>query len=364
MGEQMQGHPREDVIVVQSPEGALSLELVPTREGTARAFMRQSPRNPKFTKDTARRIGRELGARLFQRILIQDTRKGLLSRTLAGTGWKVGPAVDRAFGSDCSLVTTYDLPIDEKLQDHSGGTPNLSMTAELNGISAQLPGGGRGWAFYTDDGETARIVDEEGRRQGFLVAYKDEDLGAIAECLVRFLANSKKVWAVFSMDMGRFVRRYDPITMIRMSLDRPKAYDHSARPVTPETKGQLIRLFSEYYDEPVIQSRFRYRKFRADRHYSMHVVDGGFVINRFEENAGLIYDIYVTPALQGRGLGAELMRCALSEFAGRVPSCYLHTSYPRAKRLYERFGFRTVHAQLGIRLDEIALSPPAETTAR
>ncbi len=53
------------------------------------------------------------------------------------------------------------------------------------------------------------------------------------------------------------------------------------------------------------------------------------------------------------------MRCALTDLAGKVSSCYLLTSYPRAKHLYEKFGFRTVYSQLGIRLDELALEPPS-----
>lgn len=360
MGELMQGHPREDVVLVQGREGAASVELMPLREGIARAFLRQSPRNPRFSVETAGRLSEELEARPYGRLLLQDTKRGLMRRTLARSGWTVRGAVDRSFGSKCTVVTTYDLPIDERLQDHGGRTPDIGGTGELGGIRVELPGGRRAWAFYTDDGETARVVDEEGRRQGFLVASRDEDFSEAADCLVRFLAASKKTWAVFSMDLGRFVRRYDPMTMVRMSLDGPRAFDHAAVPVSNKNKSQLIGLFSEYYDEPLIQSRFRLRRFRADKHYSIHMVDGGFVINRFEENLGLIYDIYVTPASQGQGLGSELMRCALSEFAGRMPSCYLHTSYPRAKRLYEKFGFRAVHAQLGIRLDELALEPPAQ----
>jgi hypothetical protein len=53
------------------------------------------------------------------------------------------------------------------------------------------------------------------------------------------------------------------------------------------------------------------------------------------------------------------MRCGLTALAGRVGSCYLNTSYPRAKELYEKFGFRTAYTQLGLRLDELALTPPS-----
>jgi hypothetical protein len=53
------------------------------------------------------------------------------------------------------------------------------------------------------------------------------------------------------------------------------------------------------------------------------------------------------------------MRAALTSLSAKVSSVYLHTSYPRAKALYEKFGFRTSYSQLAIRLDEIALTPPS-----
>ena len=52
------------------------------------------------------------------------------------------------------------------------------------------------------------------------------------------------------------------------------------------------------------------------------------------------------------------MRCALSSLAGRAGVVYLHTSYPRAKALYEKFGFRTTYSQLAVRLDEMSFVPP------
>jgi GNAT superfamily N-acetyltransferase len=174
-----------------------------------------------------------------------------------------------------------------------------------------------------------------------------------ADCLVRFLATTPKKWAVFSASLGRFVRQHRPIEMWRMELDSPKPFDHKCVLVSDRNKKAAIRLFSEYYDEPWLQSVLRLRKLRSDGNYWTYMLEGGFVTVRLEGETGLIYDIYVTPSMQGKGLGGELMRCALTSLAGRVSSVYLHTSFPRAKSLYENFGFRTIHTQLGIRLDEM-----------
>jgi GNAT superfamily N-acetyltransferase len=288
---------------------------------------------------------------------VQDSRKRLLEKSLRPLGWSVERAVQPVLDRKCSLVTTYDLPLDEDLTDSDGAKPDMSNTSHMLGMSVDLDGR-KGWAFYTDDGDTARVVSEGERKQGMIVAKKSEDIDEIAECLVKFLAHSRKSWVVFSMSMGRFVRQLNPITMMRMTLDGPKGFDHTGVPLSKSNRKAALALFSEYYDESILQSIFRLRRFRAEGNYNIYLVDGGFVITKLEGETGLIYDIYVTPAKQGQGLGVELLKCALTSLAGNVSSVYLHTSYPRAKRLYEKFGFKAVYSQLGIRLDEIVLQPP------
>lgn len=348
---------RDRVLLVKGPEGALSLELVPLREGVARAYLRFSPRNLKPSPEMAKKLSDELGRSGCSRILLQDSKKRLVQRTLAPLGWTIGNAVPRTLDRNCSMVTTYDLPIDERLIDSNGGKPDISNTSQMSGISMVI-GERKAWAFYTDDGDTARVVSEGARRQGLLVAETTEDMSEAADCLVRFLVTSKKSWAVFSTDLGRFVRKYDPIAMYRMVLDRPKPYDHKVPSLSSSNRKAMLRLFSEYYDESLVQSMFRLRRYRLAGNYEFFAVDGGFAIVRFEGDSGLIFDIYVTPGRQGEGLGVELMRASLTALAGRVSSVYLHTSYPRAKRLYEKFGFSVTYSQLSIRLDEVALTPP------
>jgi len=351
------GEARADVIVVAGPEGALSLELEPLEEGLARGFLRFSPRNLRLSEKSIGRLNEELRRRPYSRVVVQDSGRRVLQKSLATAGWKTGPAVPHELGTRCSMVTTYDLPLDEDLVDSEGRKIDLANTHNMHGICVELEDR-MAWAFYSDEGDTARVLSEGERRTGMLVAERSEDMFVAADCLVRFLASARKSWVVFSANMGRFVRQFHPMTMVRMTLDGPRAHEHSARPLSPADKPAMVELFAEYYDESPMAARLRLRRLRAEGNYQMFLVDGGFVITRVEGDAGLIYDIYVTPAKQGQGLGRELMKCALASLAGRVSKVHLHTSYPRAKRLYERFGFRTVYSQLGIRLDEVALIRP------
>ncbi len=349
---------KPDVIIIKGDEGALSLELMPLREGVARAFLRESPHGLRLSRSSIGRLSTELRRRPYLKIIVQDAKKKLVGRALRQAGWTVMDSIPNEVQRDCTLVTTYDLPIDERLTDSEGKPVDVSSTSELAGISMNAADGRKAWAFYTEDAETARVITEDERKQGMFVASDPQDLFVAADCLVRFLTSAKKKWVVFSLDLGRFIRQFDPTLMWRMTLENPKPYDHIAKRLSDANKAAIIKLFSEYYDESQLQSRFRLRKFRADDHYSIYVVDGGFVINHLNGESGLIYDIYVTPSKQGQGLGKELMKCALTDFVGRATSVYLHTSYPRARLLYEKFGFRIAHTQLGIRLDEIVLTPP------
>jgi len=347
-----------DVLAVSSPEGALSLEFVPVREKVARAFLRSSPRGLKLSREDGARLSDGLLSKGYDTVKVQDNKKRLLGRSLAPLGWGVSRAIDDELGRDCTVCTTSDLPLDSDLMDESGSKLELRGTDSMVGIEVDL-GGRRAWGFYTDDGETARIVSGPERRQGLLVAYDQADLTEVVACLLRFLVASKKNWAVFSNDLGKYVRPFDPATMWRMVLDRPTPFDHKAKPLSRENRGRATALFAEYYDEPTLMAMMRLRRFASDPSYSIYLVDGGFVIVRLDGETGLIYDIYVTPSKQGTGLGGELMRCALTHLAGRAINVILHTSFPRAKTMYEKFGFKATFSQLTVRLDETALTPPS-----
>jgi ribosomal protein S18 acetylase RimI-like enzyme len=348
---------RTSVVLLRAPEGALSIELMPLREGVQRGFISQSPRTLKLSKGISSGLSQSLAAECPSRLLAADTRKKFLTRALVSHGWRVSRAVDARMDHKCSMCTTYDIPLDDGLQDDRGEKPDISNTSHMVGVSMDM-GDRPAFGFYTDDGDTARIVPEGARKQGMLVAHSSEDMMDAADCLVRFLAVAKKKWAVFSVDLGRFIRRYEPRTMWRMSLEGPRGYDHSVRPVSRPARKGLVRMFSDYYDEGVFQASMRLRSMLSDKSFSVFVTDGGFVVTRLEGEAGLIYDIWVAPQRQGEGIGGELMRCALSNLAGRASTAYLHTSYPRAKALYEKFGFKVTYSQLAIRLDETAFIPP------
>ena len=343
---------QSEVINLKMPEGAVSLELAPVGPGVARAFLHASPRTLTLSDKWALKLSSSLSEKGYSRIMARDNRKSTLRNALSGRGWRFGPAIESHSGPRCNMITTHDLPLDESLIAEDGGAPELSDSSNMVGVRFEL-GSRDAWAFYTDEGETVRILTDPEHRLGMLVASNREDLGLAADHLVRFLVTARKKWAVFSPDLLEYVAHLHPARAVRMELEQPLEYEHSVKPLSKRNRGRVVSLFSEYYDEGRLSSMMRLRRYANDKTFSVHVADGGFVIVRHEGDLGLIFDIYVTPSKQGEGIGDELMRCALAKISRRSSRAYLRTSYPRAKALYEKFGFRETSSRLVLRLDEI-----------
>jgi GNAT superfamily N-acetyltransferase len=340
---------------LRAPEGTASVELMPLDREMARAFLHCSPRGFSLSDEWAWKLSESLVEAGYSRVIARDNRKSLLRTALSGRGWKAGPAIDVHSGRKYNMVTTHDLPLDEDLIDERGCTPVLANTAHMVGLRVEL-GTKDVWAFYTDEGETARIVTDSERKLGMLVATSKEDVGLAADHLVRFLVIAKKKWAVFSPDLLEYIAHLHPAEAVRMELEDPPQCEHSVEPLSKANRGRAVTLFSEYYDEGRLSAMMRLRRYALDKAFSVHVMDGGFVILRHEGDEGLVFDIYVTPSKQDEGMGNELMRCALSTVSERSSKVYLRTSYPRARTLYEKFGFRQTSSRLIVRLDEVLLT--------
>ena len=348
---------RFEVVRSGSPGGAVCLELMPLVEGRARAFVRCSPRNPSLGDENGRGLSDALLGTGYSRLLLQDTGRKLLRRTLSPHGWKVEKAIEPRMERKYTVVATSDLPLDEDLIDQDGNPVELAETGHMIGLCSEHDGRST-WAFYTDEGETARVMTSAPRKTGMIVATDPESIGPATNQLVRFLAIAKKSWAVFSRDMEEHISHHHPTPAFRMELEPPERQEHSVPCLSKANRKQAVALFSEYYDESTLAAGTRVRRLRRDPAYSVFLTESGFVIVRFEKDAGLLYDIYVTPSQQGNGIGDELMRCAIDAASERVNTMYLHTSFPRARRLYEKYGFRETSSHLVLRLDEVALTPP------
>ena len=298
--------------------GSASLELVPLEDGLARCHLRQSPRGLRLTRAESEDLSSSVAGRAHAGMLAHDTRGRFLARTLGGCGWSVGRALETVSHPRCNITTPHDLPLDEELVDERGGRLELDGTGRMTGIHVAIGGDRDAWAFYTDEGDTARVATFNGRRYGFAVARSEEDIDIAFDSLIRFLVTARKSWAVFDMDMEGRLSPYHPSVTHRMELEDPGRSPHAARALAKADRRSVTTMFSEYYDESTLASSLRLRRYARNAAYSVFVADRGFVIVRLEGDTGLIFDIYVAPERQGEGVGDELMRCALDSLSGRA----------------------------------------------
>jgi putative acetyltransferase len=70
-------------------------------------------------------------------------------------------------------------------------------------------------------------------------------------------------------------------------------------------------------------------------------LDGGEIVGLMAIRDGFIDQLYVDPKAQGRGVGSELLAKAAELSPGKL-ALYTHQRNARARRFYERRGFRVV----------------------
>lgn len=101
---------------------------------------------------------------------------------------------------------------------------------------------------------------------------------------------------------------------------------------------------------PAAAAELAARRARFERHFDpaaisvIRVADRDVGVLRLEERHTALYIavLEVTPALQGRGLGTSVVRHVLARAAAerRPVSLRVHRTNLRARRFYERIGFR------------------------
>lgn len=144
----------------------------------------------------------------------------------------------------------------------------------------------------------------------------------------------------------------------------PAAATAALRPATAEDREFLVRLYASTRAEELAlvdwtdeqRDAFVRMQFDAqDSQYRQHNPAGTFdVIEVDGRRAGRLYvdrrptdvrivDIALLPEFRGRGLGSALIRAVIDEAAagGRTASIHVEV-HNRARRLYERLGFRPV----------------------
>lgn len=138
------------------------------------------------------------------------------------------------------------------------------------------------------------------------------------------------------------------------------------RPAVAEDQGFLLRVYAESHAEDVAhldwddseKQAFLRMKFKAQDHfyhrnfpkadYSIVLLDdtpiGRLYIDRTNKAEFHLLNIALLPEYRGRGVGSELLQRLINEARDKKTRIRINIEQAnRARKLYERFGFKTLH---------------------
>jgi GNAT superfamily N-acetyltransferase len=169
------------------------------------------------------------------------------------------------------------------------------------------------------------------------------------------MIKERKRYLILGPEYSAASKSVHPFPLWHLIISPPGEFKHGCRFAAESDLGILVKLTSEYEDSDSktalgrVMKNFQSPSFR----YLLTPGNEGFALIRFMEAAeGMINDVYVSPQHQGRGVGDELTRAALTALSKNCLNIHLNTIYPRAKRLYERYGFKIQYEDLCVALNQ------------
>ena len=211
---------------------------------------------------------------------------------------------------------------------------------------------------FTDFGRFARAKANRFGSEGYGKIASGKDPSLILLALTKAMLKERKRYLIFGPEYQEFAGPIHCYPLWHMRLSGQRFLDHSCRRATESDLKTLAELISQYEDVDLanalatVMKNFSTPTFR----YLMTPGAEGFALIKFMENAeGMINDLYVSPAYQGKGIGDELTRGSMSMLSESCITMHLNTIYPRAKKLYEKYGFKVSYQDLCVALNQRAM---------
>lgn len=133
-------------------------------------------------------------------------------------------------------------------------------------------------------------------------------------------------------------------------------------PAVPDDAGEILtvqraayvseaQLYGDPFISPLVESQEQMRKVLSGDAVTLKALLGGRIVGavraQFSEHTCLIGRLVVAPDVQGRGVGARLMRELERRVAGRADACVLFTGHLSEGnlRLYRSLGYTETHRE-------------------
>jgi GNAT superfamily N-acetyltransferase len=353
--------PRTSILTLEDAKGRSSLSIEPSslEDGSVRLFKELSGTDFKPDAPTVERLAAFLDDAGVREVIFEDTRKAVLTKLLRKIGFH--------------LVRTYDAPKGVKVRWRPWNEPTPADMRYFGvGTTGQVslgPGNRRlalsdrqgavGEIVFTDHGRFVRARANRFGSDGFGLVRPGADPSSLLVSLVREMAKEKKRYIILGQEYSDVSKPIHPFPLWHMVLSSPEESPHGCRPAVDADRAILVKLASQYEDTDIHAAWERVEKNLQNQSFRYILPPGseGFALLRFMEAAeGMINDLYVPPEHQGKGIGDELTRGSISVLSKSCINVHLNTIYPRARRLYEKYGFSVQYEDLCVALNQRTMS--------
>ena len=351
------------ILILSDSRGTSHISIEPSvqKDGSIRLFREFSGSRYSFKNDELDNLRLFLDSQDASDVLFEDTRTRIMRKMLRRIGYKKASEYKALHNLEIKL-SEIDPGISRGMQLFGTSPDSGSSNFEkMRHISMFRNGAAIGEVALTDFGLFVRAKANRFGSEGYAVAASREEMPEMLLSVVLQLRKEGKRYLILGEEYSEYTELIHPYPLWRMSLSRQKKYDHECRVAKISDWNVLAKLISEYEDAEISSVYERLTKRLASNEYRYLLTPGneGFALIKFMEGAkGMINDLYVSPQHQAKGLGDELTRGCISHLSESCIGMHLNTIYPRARRLYEKYGFKVDYTDLSIALNQKRMTKP------
>jgi len=341
-------------------KSCISIEPFLQDDGDLRLFKEFSRSSFSSDDESIRHLGEFLGSMPSDRVIFEDTRRSLLAKLLKKTGYRRVKTYDFPKGAKTSWPAwNSQTPPEGRFgvvgdwQPQPGHSFRRMLLSDKEGVVGEM--------IFTDFGRFARAKANEFGSEGFGYVNDGRSPSMLLVALVGELLKERKRYLILGPEYAKHIGPIHPFPLWHMASKSQGSYGHGCRPATGSDLKALAKLVSEYEDIEKnaalasVTNSFYNPSFR----FILPPEGGGFSLIKFLNGAeGMINDLYITPASQGKGIGDDLTRASLDLLSESCLNIRLNTIYPRARRLYEKYGFKVVYEDHCVALRQSTMVRP------
>lgn len=297
-----------------------------------------------------------------KRVFFEDIGRSMITKLLRRMGYREAKIFELERRVQTSWPVLDDPPTSGNFR-YFGVADDTSIETSKNNRRLLLrdQSGPIGEIFFTDYGRFARckanLIDVE----GFGRLFSDTEPSLLMKVLFKELKKERKRYLILGPEFGECSSEIHPFPLWHMVLSKPRRMDHGCRIATEPDKRIIATLASEYENTSQRSALTSITKKYSNSNfqYILSSRGEGFALIKFMEGAeGMLHDLYISPIYQGKGVGDELLRATISHLSENCIRLHLNTIYPRAKKLYEKYGFETIFTDLCVPLRQKMMISP------